>query len=144
MSPETLSAALSATYIAIKFNPVYKIERIQGDRVVMYSLQADEMARATNAVVASAPLVTVRFSAMSDVANIVKSSYKSTHLTSSFPAFPSRCYNPSIDQFASSFLTERTANLECFWRNLVGMPKIEESSDLRRFLGLPVNEGMTV
>ncbi|GMI40678.1 hypothetical protein TrCOL_g5086 [Triparma columacea] len=86
----------------------------------------------------TSPSVWASFSEISNVVNICKSSYKHSHLSSSFPTFPSRCYDLRVDQFGESFLNERKANLESFFRNFVGFPRISERAELLRFFQLPV------
>jgi len=78
------------------------------------------------------------FSEISNVVNIVKSSYKDSHLSSSFPSYPSRCYDLRVDQFSKEFLDERKANLESFFRSLTGFPCVSERAELLRFLNVPV------
>lgn len=84
------------------------------------------------------PCVWASFSEISNVVNICKSSYKNTHLSSSFPTFPFRCFDLRVNQFGEEFLQERKANLESFFRNLTGFPRISERAELLRFLNVPV------
>ncbi|GMH84646.1 hypothetical protein TrVE_jg5592 [Triparma verrucosa] len=75
------------------------------------------------------------FSEQMDVANIAKSSYKSSHLRGSFPGFPSRFVGLNEDQFSEEFLNKRKVELEDFWRKLGGFPRIGGRFEVMRFLG---------
>ena len=48
-----------------------------------------------------------RFSEMLELNGVLKTSYKQSHLQSSFPEFPPRCYDPRVLQFEEPFLLER-------------------------------------
>ncbi|GMI29321.1 hypothetical protein TeGR_g8425 [Tetraparma gracilis] len=131
--------------LALQFCTEYRIDRDPtGNRIVRYRIAGSLLSPAAGSVSKQGPEQWFRFSEMSNIANIVRSSYKSTHLSSSFPSFPSRCLDPRVDQYSVEFLRERAANLESFWRVLCGIPRIERSADLLRFLALPVNEGLSV
>ena len=151
-SPSSASSASSPPpplcphLLSVKFSGEYRIEKHSAaDRVALYSIRGVLVSRSDpSQVEATGEQMWLRYSALSEVANVVKSSYKTSRLSSSFPGFPPRCYNPTVDQFGRAFLRERAANLESFWRKLGGMPRVEESVELRRFFGLPVNEGMSV
>jgi hypothetical protein len=138
------TTAPSPQYITIKVNHAFRIDRLAGDRVVHYGITGVLVNRETNEPETTGEEVWVRFSDQQDIANIVKSSYKNSHIASSFPSFPTRGWDPRVDHFSDQFLHERTANLESFWRNLSGLPKIEDSADLRKFLKLPINATSSV
>jgi len=44
---------------------------------------------------------------MLELNGVLKTSYKQSHLQSSFPEFPPRCYDPRVLQFEEPFLLER-------------------------------------
>mmetsp|Transcript_15287 Transcript_15287/g.30446 ORF Transcript_15287/g.30446 Transcript_15287/m.30446 type:complete len:303 (+) Transcript_15287:180-1088(+) len=78
------------------------------------------------------------FSEQLDIANILKTSYRSSHLASSFPPFPPRVVDPWVDQTEEEFLKGRKAELEVWWAAVVRFPRVVGRLELLRFLGLEV------
>jgi hypothetical protein len=77
-----------------------------------------------------------RFSSILELSEVLKSSYKLSHLSDSFPPAPPRCWNPQIDQFEKQFLNERKELLQNWARRICGLPRIGMNQDFLRFVQL--------
>ncbi|GMI13638.1 hypothetical protein TrLO_g8563 [Triparma laevis f. longispina] len=117
----------------------YRVDVVKGEKKAYFKL----VSTLTNPNGAEPEVVEVwkSFSEQLDVANIAKSSYKSSHLKSSFPSFPTRFVGMSVDQFSSEFLNSRKIELEDFWRKLGGFPRIAGRFEVLRFLGFEGERG---
>mmetsp|Transcript_34218 Transcript_34218/g.45229 ORF Transcript_34218/g.45229 Transcript_34218/m.45229 type:complete len:243 (+) Transcript_34218:76-804(+) len=74
----------------------------------------------------------------------LRSAFKGSHLLSSFPPLPGKCYNPMKNQYSKEFIINRQMNLNVYLNRLLQMPKVHTLQHFLEFLGLDSVTGFPI